>query len=117
MQNSITATLLSLTSVISPLIVLATSCYFVIKKASIEAILLLIGAGTGFILTLIYSVLMPYLMRNQHSAYPDITTIYTILGVVGFFSGLSFAMGFVILITNTVKRNQVVHNQFPPSND
>ncbi|TCD19852.1 hypothetical protein EZ456_20305 [Pedobacter psychrodurus] len=115
-MNSILSTLLSLTSIISPVIVLGTCCYFLAKKSCIEAILMTIGAGMGLIIHLLY-LLMPILTSYKNIPYTDISKYYTVIGIFNLIASLCFAIGFLILIINTVKKNTVTYDQFPKSID
>ncbi len=116
-MNSILSTLLSLVSIISPCIVFGTCCYFLIKKPAVEAILMTIGSGVGLLITLFYSVVMPFLLRDRHLAYTEISQYYTVIGIISFITSLCFAAGLLILVYNTVKKNTVTQNQFPNSID
>ncbi|WP_316824331.1 hypothetical protein [Pedobacter miscanthi] len=116
-MNSILSTLLSLVSIISPVIVFGTSCYFLVKKSSVEAILMTIGSGIGLLVTLFYSALMPLLISSQHLAYTEVSQYYSVIGIISFIASMCFAAGFVILIINAIKKNNVFHDQFPKSND
>lgn len=116
-MNSILTSLLSLVSIISPVIVFGTCCYFLAKKTSVEAILMIIGSGIGLIVTLFYSVLIPFLVNDRHLDYTEISQYYTLVGIVSFIASLCFAAGFLILVYNTVKKKNTFHDQFPKSND
>jgi len=116
-MNSILSTLLSLVAIISPVILFGTCCYFLAKKSAVEAILMTIGSGIGLLVTLFYSVLMPFLLRDQHLAYTEVSQYYTVIGIISFIASLCFAAGFLILVTNTVKKNTDFTDQFPKSND
>jgi uncharacterized paraquat-inducible protein A len=116
-MDSIIATLLSLVSIISPVIIFGTCCYFLVKKSDVEAILMTIGSGIGLLVTLFYSVLMPLLLRDQHLAYTEVSQYYSIVGIISFIASLCFAAGFLILVFNTVKKSTAFNDQFPKSND
>jgi Na+-transporting NADH:ubiquinone oxidoreductase subunit NqrD len=116
-MNSILSNLLSLISIISPCIVFGTSCFFLVKKTSVEAILMTIGSGIGLLITLFYSFLMPLLISAQRLAYTEVSKYYSIVGIISFVASLCFAAGLLILIINTVKKQAVIHNQFPKSTD
>lgn len=116
-MNSILSTLVNLISIISPVIIFGTCCYFLSKKPAVEAILMTIGSGIGLLTTLFYSALMPFLINDRHFAYSQVSKYYTLIGVISFIASLCFAAGFLILVYNSVKKNNVVHDQFPKSND
>ncbi|MBB6237704.1 hypothetical protein HDC90_002326 [Pedobacter sp. AK013] len=50
-------------------------------------------------------------------SYSNISKYYTVVGIFNLISSLCFAIGFSILIINTVKKNKTVKEQFPKSND
>lgn len=115
-MEPIIVTMISMVSIIAPCIVLGAGCYFLTKKATTEAILMTIGAGTGLIIHLIY-LLMPILMSYKNVPYSNISKYYTVIGIFNFISSLCFAIGFLILIINTVKKNKIVKDEFPKSID
>lgn len=116
-MNSILHTLINLLSIISPVIIFGTCCYFLAKKPAVESILMTIGSGIGLLATLFYSVLVPFLVNDRHLAYNEISQYYTVIGIISFIASLCFAAGFLILIINTVKKNKVIYDQFPKSID
>ncbi|QDW27817.1 hypothetical protein [Pedobacter sp. KBS0701] len=116
-MNSILSNLLSLISIISPCIVFGTCCYFLVKKSSVEAILMTIGSGIGLLITLFYSFLMPLLISSQNLAYTEVSKYYAVVGIISFIASLCFAAGLLILVINTVKKQAVVQNQFPKGTD
>ncbi|WP_029275510.1 hypothetical protein [Pedobacter borealis] len=116
-MNSVLSTLLSLVSIIPPVIIFGTCCYFLSKKSAVEAILMTIGSGIGLLTSLFYSVLMPFLLGDRHLAYIGVSKYYTLIGIISFIASLCFAAGFLILIINTIKKNTVTHDQFPKSID
>jgi len=109
--------LFSLVSLVSPLFVFIASCYYISKNAKVDAILLFIGSGVALLLNIFYGVVMPYLVRNNSMPVSEVTKYYTILGVVSFIAGICFATGLFLLIYNTVNRNKIADNQFPPFNN
>lgn len=115
-MNSILTTLLGLTSVIAPCIVFGSSCYFLSKKKVVEAVLMTIGSGIGLFTHLLY-FLVPILAGSNNLAYTEISKYYTLIGFIGTVASLCFAVGLLLLIHNTVKKNNVFHDQFPTSND
>jgi len=115
-MNTILATLMSMVSVIAPCIVFGTCCYFLSKKKVVEAVLMTIGAGIGLFTHLLY-FLVPLLAGRSNVAYTEISKYYTIIGLIGTLASLCFAVGLLLLIHNTVKKNDVFHDQFPTSND
>ncbi|MBB4108974.1 MULTISPECIES: hypothetical protein [Pedobacter] len=115
-MESIIVTIISMVSIIAPCIILGACCYFLTKKATAEAILMTIGAGTGLIIHLFY-LLMPILTSYKNMPYSNISKYYTVIGVFNFISGLCFAIGFLILIINTVKKNKIVNDQSTKSID
>jgi len=116
-MNSILSTLVNLISIISPVIIFAACCYFLSKKSAVEAILMTIGSGIGLLTALFYSVLMPFLISDRHFAYTQVSKYYTLIGIVSFIASLCFAGGLLILIINTVKKDNVSYDQFPKNND
>ncbi|MFF5382142.1 hypothetical protein [Pedobacter suwonensis] len=116
-MNSILSNLLSLISIISPCIVFGTCCYFLIKKSSVEAILMTIGSGIGLLITLFYSFLMPLLISSQNLAYTEVSKYYAVVGIISFIASLCFAAGLLILVINTVKKNKIMYDQIPKSNN
>ncbi|MCZ4223931.1 hypothetical protein [Pedobacter rhodius] len=116
MNNSIMATLFSLVSIISPLLVLIGSIYYISKKVGADSILLLIGSGIGFLINVFY-ILIPYLISRNNMPASKVTQLYPIVGIVSIFSGISFAVGFFILVYNTIAKQNSIGNQFSFNKD
>ncbi|MFC3560061.1 hypothetical protein [Pedobacter jamesrossensis] len=113
MDSSIMTIFYSLISLLSPLLIFIASCYYISKKRSADAVLLIIGSGMSLLLSITYNVLMPYLMSAGNLPASEVTQYYKILGVAGFIGGIFFAVGLFMLIYNTVNSNKIVANQFP----
>jgi Na+-transporting NADH:ubiquinone oxidoreductase subunit NqrD len=107
---------MSILSLIAPCIVFGTCCYFLAKKNVVEAILMTIGSGIGILIHLFY-ILLPLWISSRNIPYTEISKYYTLTGIIGALASLCFAAGFLILVYNTVKKNSVIHDQFPKSND
>ena len=71
-MNSILSTLLSLISIISPIILFGTCCYFLAKKNVVEAILMTIGSGIGLLIHLLY-LLLPLWLSSRNIPYTEIS--------------------------------------------
>jgi len=110
-MNSILSNLLSLISIIPSGVVFGTCCFFLIKKSSVEAILMTIGSGISLLITLFYSFL-PLLMAAQNLTAVEVSKYYSFSSVIGFIAGIFFAAGFLILVISTVKKNRGISDQF-----
>ncbi|KQM74895.1 hypothetical protein ASE74_02625 [Pedobacter sp. Leaf216] len=75
-----------------------------------------IGAGMGLVINVLY-LFMPMLTSYKNIPYTDISKYYTVIGIFNLIASLCFAIGFLILVTNTVKKNTDFTNQFPKSID
>jgi len=115
-MTSILNVLMSLLSVIAPCLVFGTCCYFLTKKKSVEAVLMTIGSGIGILIHLFY-ILIPFWISSNNIPYTEISKYYTLTGIIGALASLCFAVGFLLLIHNSVKKNNVFHDQFPKRND
>lgn len=107
-------TLYGLVSVISPFIVFIACAYYISKQVKTDSILMLIGSGMSLLLTGFYSFLMPYIIQSGRLPVTETTSFYTIAGIISFFSGICFAVGLFILISNTINSKNA-SNQFPPN--
>lgn len=115
-MNSIFATLMSMISIISPCIIFGTCCYLLSKKNTAEAVLMTIGSGIG-LLTHVFYILVPYWISSRNMPYTDVSKYYTVTGIISFIASICFAAGFLILVTNILKKNNIIKDQFPKSND
>jgi Na+-transporting NADH:ubiquinone oxidoreductase subunit NqrD len=115
-MNSILSTMISMVSIIAPCIVFGVCCYFLSKKTVVEAILMTTGAGMGLIIHLLY-FLMPILTSYKNMPYTEVSKYYTVIGIFNLIASLCFAIGFLILVFNTVKKSTAFNDQFPKSND
>ena len=98
MENLITS-LLSFTSLVSPLLVFVASCYYLSRGARVDSILLFIGSGIGLFVTAIFS-LAPYFMQSRNIPFAEASKYYSLAGIIGFIGGICFAVGFFVLISN-----------------
>ncbi len=115
-MDSILTTLIGMISLIASCIVFGACCYLLSKRKAVEAVLMTIGAGVDLFTRLLY-FLVPLLAGSNNIAYTEISKYYTIIGFIGTMASLCFAVGLLLLIHNTVKKNNVFHDQFPTSND
>lgn len=76
-----------------------------------------IGSGIGLLITLFYSFLMPLLISSQNLAYTEVSKYYAVVGIISFIASLCFAAGLLILVINTVKKNKIMYDQIPKSNN
>ena len=100
MENLITS-LLSFTSLVSPLLVFVASCYYLSRSAKADSILLFIGSGIGLFVTAFFS-LVPYFIQSRNMPFAEASQYYSVAGIIGFIGGICFAVGFFILINDTV---------------
>lgn len=76
---------------------------------------MLIGSGISILISVFYTVLMPYLMQSRNLSMTETSSYYSIAGIIGFFGGISFAAGLLILIYNTVNSLTNFPDSFPPN--
>jgi hypothetical protein len=91
--------LAKLPSIIPQLAVLATCIFYLVKKGSIDGILLTIGSFIGNAISIFYLFIWQQLMTGGN------TDALKAIGPIGIIGSLTFVIGFIILIGNTVKRN------------
>ncbi|MFW0714808.1 hypothetical protein [Pedobacter sp. N23S346] len=112
MDGSISGFIFTLINIISPLLVFITCCYYLFKQVKVDAILLFIGSGISLLLTCFYSFLMPYLARVNYLPATEVSTYYSVAGIIGFFGGICFVVGLFILINNMVNANKLLNGKF-----
>ncbi|WP_316798963.1 hypothetical protein [Pedobacter frigidisoli] len=76
---------------------------------------MLIGSGISILISVFYTVLMPYLMQSRNLSMTETSSYYSIAGIIGFFGGISFSAGLLILIYNTVNSLTNFPDSFPPN--
>ncbi len=104
--------LFTLVSIISPLLVFIASCIYISKIARADAVFLCVGSGISLLLSGTYYWLMPYLMKNSSLSAPEVSFYYSVLGIIGFIGGVSFAIGLFMLINNMVNANKLLNGKF-----
>lgn len=89
-----------------PQSVILTACIvYLVKKITVDGILLIIGSFIGILVSIFQLNVMPYLI-NQNVIDP--MALMKILGPINFLASLGFSTGFFILIFNTLKfRKQI----------
>lgn len=113
MSDLLKTVLFNLTSLVTPLAIFIATCIYIFKKAKADAILLFLGALVSLIISTISLVIVPYFMRSGNYSSLEIQQIYMVIGVVGFFGGICFAVGFFILVVDTIKNKKATQNNFP----
>ncbi len=101
-MDNLIMSLSSLTSLVSPLLVFLASCYYLSKSAKADSILLLIGSGVSLMVTAFF-IWVPYFAQSRNMPLAEATQYYSIAGIIGFFGGLCFAVGFFLLISNSIE--------------
>ena len=107
--------LYSLVSLVSPLIIFITCCYYISKQVKIDSILMLIGSAISILISVLYNIVMPFLMQSRNLSITETSSYYSIAGFIGFFGGISFAAGVLILVYNTVNSFKTFPDSFPPN--
>ncbi|WP_156166750.1 hypothetical protein [Pedobacter sp. BMA] len=54
-------------------------------------------------------------MQSRNLSMTATTSYYSIAGIIGFFGGISFAAGLLILVYNTVNSFKSFPDSFPPN--
>ncbi|MDQ8006526.1 MAG: hypothetical protein REI64_17115 [Pedobacter sp.] len=106
----------SLTSIVTPLAMFIATCIYISKKIKTDSILLFLGALVGLIVSTVSLVIIPYFMRSGSYSSLEIQQIYMAIGIVSFFGGICFVIGFFILIMDATKGKRANQNDFPDSN-
>lgn len=106
----------SLTLIITPLGMFIATCIYISKKVKADSILLFIGSLVGLMVSVISVVVVPYLMRSGSYSSLEVQKIYMAIGVVSFFGGICFVVGFFMLIIDAIKSKRTNQNGFPDSN-
>jgi len=85
------------------IVVIACSMY-VSKKSETDAVLMLIGS---IIVVLVqgFQFIIPALSTSDILNYTEITTVYTIINILGYIGSTLFAIGLVLLIRKIIKPN------------
>jgi len=91
----------SFISLVSPLLIFLASCYYLSKSAKIDSALLFTGSGIGLLVSIFFSC-MPYFVQSRYMPIAEASKYYAIAGFISFFGGICFAIGFFILISNSV---------------
>lgn len=100
-----------LTIFIPQLIILSACIYYLVKKFSIEGLLLTIGAIVGLLFTIFSIIVLPYLcQKNIIDPIFGQMKIMSIIGPVNFIASIAFAIGFFMLICKMLlKKKEVLY--------
>jgi uncharacterized membrane protein YgdD (TMEM256/DUF423 family) len=78
--------------------------YYLFKKTTTDSALLTIGSIIGFLMQVFHSVVLIYLVKEKLiDPFNELTRILFAAKIVTFIGGITFTVGFVMLIINTVK--------------
>lgn len=113
MSDLLKTVLFSLTSLVTPLVIFIATCIYISKKVKADAILLFLGSFVSLIISTISLVIIPYLMRSGSYSTIKVQQIYMVIGVVSVFGGICFAVGFFILVIDTIKNKKATQKNFP----
>lgn len=90
----------SLFNFIPHIIVLVAVIQYLNKFSGAEGVLMLIGTIIGTLISLFYSMVLPYLGRDN--GYENIQQYITIVSIVGTLGALSFAIGLLLAVQKLV---------------
>jgi energy-coupling factor transporter transmembrane protein EcfT len=104
-MNELTLNIIkSLPNTITQLVMIFACIYYLVKKTSLDGILLTIGSILGFLVMVFHSIIMTYLLKEKLiDPLYELDKVLMQVGIVGFISAVIFTVGFVMLIINTVK--------------
>jgi len=86
------------------LFVLIVCIYYMVKKASVDAVLLTIGSFLGLLTSVFYMIILPLFWSYGSDSFSSREMIISAVGMVGFFGSVMFAVGMLLLIIKQVKR-------------
>lgn len=98
--------------VVTPLAIFITACIYIFKKAKIDSILLFLGSLVGLITSAVSLIIVPSFIRSKSLSSLEIEKIYIVIGFVSFFGGICFAVGFFMLVIDTIKNKKAKQNNF-----
>ncbi|MCT4586234.1 MAG: hypothetical protein N4A71_00275 [Carboxylicivirga sp.] len=104
-MNEITENIIkSLPYTITRLVMIFACIYYLFKKTTTDSALLTIGSIIGFLMQVFHSVVLIYLVKEKLiDPFNELTRILFAAKIVTFIGGITFTVGFVMLIINTVK--------------
>ena len=102
----------SLTFIIPQLIILSACVYYLIKKTTVDGILLILGSLVGLAGTIFHVIVFPYLLqKNIIDPITGDIKMMTFIGSISFIGSLAFSTGLFILIYNTARERKVNHQK------
>ena len=98
----------SLTFIIPQLIILSACIYYLIKKTTLDGILLILGSLVGLAVTIFRIIVLPYLyQKNIVDPITGGINLMTFIGAISFIGSLAFSTGLFILIYNSVRTRKM----------
>ncbi|WP_340202360.1 hypothetical protein [Ascidiimonas sp. W6] len=93
-------------------IIIIACILYLIKKISLEGILLLTGALIALLVSLFYQLIWPYLLQ-ENFVDAGSTMIFLIVGGISLLGSLSFAIGFYLVTQKALKNNSFFKQNSP----
>ncbi len=110
-MDSIGSNIISSLGYLVPQFIIAGAClYYLMRKSSVDAILLAIGSGIGALLSIFNVIIIPVLYESGYDVYSDSGLYFQVIGPVGLIGSLLFASGLIVLINSHIKAKGVESN-------
>lgn len=106
-MENLNISLLSLISLLAPLLIMGISIFYAFKRSNTESILLVTGSFIVFLTSVFYMV-MPYIIYTRYMSAPVASLYYSIAGTITFLGSLVFALGFFMLVLTVIRQDEAV---------
>ncbi len=95
----------AISAILPQMVVVGICLYYLLKKFSIDGVLLSLGAFFSLLITIFYVVVLPYLFESEimDISSESYTIFLAIVNVISFFASVLFAVGLVLLVNKVLK--------------
>jgi hypothetical protein len=106
-MENLNISLLSLISLLAPLLIMGISIFYAFKRRNTESMLLVTGSFIVFLTSVFYMV-MPYIIYTRHMSAEVASLYYSIAGTIAFLGSLVFALGFFMLVLTVIRQTETI---------
>ncbi len=97
-MSDLGSVLMSLFNVLPVLATLGICLFYLIRKGSVDSVLLSIGSGIHVLTSVLYAIILPFFVYNNHSGIGDMQWVYRLGSIAGFIGSVIFLIGLLLLI-------------------
>jgi|GEM_PF-2224866 len=100
---------LSMLPIIAPLLIFAACLVYILRLVALDSVLLIIGSSVALVVSVIYTY-APYYAQDRAITFEEMSTLFTVLGVVSLIANFIFVAGLFLVFDKVVKHLKTSKN-------